>query len=55
LLQDEPLLQFKSVEMENTVQEYEDKLRSGIYKKSPATVSGEGAVENPNPAPAEAR
>lgn len=33
LLQDEPVLQFQSVEMENIVQEYEDKLRSGQYAK----------------------
>lgn len=33
LLQDEPLLQFNSVEMENILQDYEDKLRSGEYKK----------------------
>lgn len=33
VLQDEPLLQFNSVEMENIVQEYEDKLKSGKYKK----------------------
>jgi chromosome segregation ATPase len=33
LLQDEPALQFNSVEMENIVQDYEDKLRSGVYKK----------------------
>ncbi len=33
LMQDEPLLQFNSVEMENIAQEYEDKLNSGKYKK----------------------
>ena len=33
LLQDEPALQFNSVEMENIIQEYEDKLNSGVYKK----------------------
>jgi chromosome segregation ATPase len=32
LLQDEPALQFNSVEMESIIQEYEDKLRSGEYK-----------------------
>ena len=32
LLQDEPLLQFNSVEMENILQEYEDKLRAGQVK-----------------------
>ncbi|MGD0961552.1 MAG: hypothetical protein ABSB19_17220 [Methylomonas sp.] len=33
LLQDEPALQFNSVEMESIIQEYEDKIRSGVYKK----------------------
>lgn len=33
LMQDEPLLQFNSVEMENIVQEYEDKLRAGQFKQ----------------------
>lgn len=33
LMQDEPLLQFNSVEMESIAQEYEDKLNSGKYKK----------------------
>lgn len=32
LLQDEPALQFNSVEMETIVQDYEDKLKSGEYK-----------------------
>ena len=32
VLQDEPLLQFNSVEMETIKQDYEDKLRSGVYK-----------------------
>jgi chromosome segregation ATPase len=32
LLQDEPLLQFNSVEMENIIQNYEDKLRENEYK-----------------------
>ncbi len=32
LLQDEPILQFKSVEMENIVQEYEDKLLKQKYQ-----------------------
>ena len=32
MLQDEPLLQFNSVEMENIIQDYEDKLNSGVYK-----------------------
>lgn len=32
LLQDEPVLQFKSVEMENIAQEYEDKLRNQKYQ-----------------------
>lgn len=31
LLQDEPALQFNSVEMENIIQEYEDKLNAGHY------------------------
>jgi len=34
LLQDEPILQFNSVEMESIVQDYEDKLNSGQYKKN---------------------
>lgn len=34
LMQDEPLLQFHSVEMENIVQDYEDKLKSGVYKSA---------------------
>lgn len=33
LLQQEPILQFNSVEMETIVQEYEDKLNAGTYKK----------------------
>ncbi|WP_157200586.1 hypothetical protein [Methylomonas lenta] len=33
MLQDEPILQFQSVEMENIIQEYEDKLREGQYTK----------------------
>ncbi|MGZ4998939.1 MAG: hypothetical protein ACXV7F_01475 [Methylomonas sp.] len=33
LIQDEPLLQFNSVEMESLVQDYDDKLRAGQYKK----------------------
>lgn len=33
LLQQEPILQFNSIEMETIVQEYEDKLNAGIYKK----------------------
>lgn len=33
LMQDEPLLQFNSVEMEGIVQDYEDKLKAGQYKK----------------------
>ena len=33
ILQDEPVLQFNSVEMENINQDYEDKLKSGVYKK----------------------
>lgn len=33
LLQEEPALQFQSVEMEGIVQDYEDKLNSGKYKK----------------------
>lgn len=37
LLQDEPILQFNSVEMENIIQEYEDKLRAGQYKDKPET------------------
>jgi chromosome segregation ATPase len=32
LLESEPVFQFKSVEMENIVQEYEDKLRKQIYQ-----------------------
>jgi hypothetical protein len=34
MLQDEPILQFQSVEMENIIQEYEDKLRQGQYTKN---------------------
>lgn len=34
ILQDEPILQFQSVEMENIIQEYEDKLRQGQYTKN---------------------
>lgn len=34
MLQDEPILQFQSVEIENIVQEYEDKLREGQYSKN---------------------
>ena len=37
LLQDEPALQFNSVEMENIIQDYDDKLRSGIYKSNAVT------------------
>jgi len=37
LLQDEPALQFNSVEMENIIQVYEDKLQAGIYKESTAS------------------
>lgn len=33
LIQDEPLLQFNSVEMEGIVQDYEDKLNAGQYKQ----------------------
>jgi len=33
LLQDEPALQFNGVEMENLIQDYEDKLKAGQYKK----------------------
>ena len=33
ILQDEPILQFNSVEMENIIQDYEDKLNSGVYEK----------------------
>jgi chromosome segregation ATPase len=33
VLQQEPLLKFKSVEMETIVQDYEDKLNAGVYKK----------------------
>jgi len=33
LLQDEPILQFQSVEMETIAQEYQDKLNSGKYQK----------------------
>jgi chromosome segregation ATPase len=33
LMQDEPLLQFNSVEMESIAQDYEDKLKAGQYKK----------------------
>ncbi|QWF72264.1 hypothetical protein KEF85_07410 [Methylomonas paludis] len=32
MLQSEPALQFHSVEMENIIQEYEDKLKAGQYK-----------------------
>jgi chromosome segregation ATPase len=42
LLEQEALLQFKSVEMEGIVQEYEDKLNAGKYQKqsaAPATQS----------------
>ncbi len=34
LMQDEPLLQFNSVEMESIVQDYEDKLNAGQYKQA---------------------
>jgi chromosome segregation ATPase len=33
LLQDEPILQFQSVEMESIVQEYQDKLSAGQFKQ----------------------
>ena len=33
VFQQEPLLQFKSVEMESIIQDYEDKLNAGVYKK----------------------
>lgn len=33
LLQDEPVLQFQSVEMESIAQEYQDKLNAGKFKK----------------------
>jgi len=36
LLQDEPVLQFQSVEMETIVQDYQDKLNAGQYKPEPA-------------------
>lgn len=32
LMQDEPILQFQSVEMENLIQEYQDKVNDGKYK-----------------------
>ncbi|MEQ1528827.1 MAG: hypothetical protein ABL925_05880 [Methylococcales bacterium] len=34
LLQDEPVLRFQSVEMENIVQDYQDKLNAGQFKSS---------------------
>ncbi len=44
LLQDEPLLQFQSVEMESIVQDYQDKLNSGQYKLE---VTGDSIGGNP--------
>ncbi|AEF99364.1 hypothetical protein [Methylomonas methanica] len=35
LLQDEPLLQFQSVDMQNIVQEYQDQLSAGRYSQEP--------------------
>lgn len=34
LFQEEPILQFNNVEMENIMQEYEDKIKTGTYKKT---------------------
>ena len=51
LLQDEPLLQFNSVEMENLIQEYEDKLHGGKYYGAPATMPVPAAPSAPAAAP----
>lgn len=39
LLQDEPLLGFQSVEMQNVVQEYQDRLEAGRFKEMRADVA----------------
>jgi hypothetical protein len=45
VLKAEPLLQFKSVEMESIVQEYEDKLRKQKYQHKELTVNNAPATE----------
>lgn len=45
LLQDEPILQFKSVEMQNIVQEYEDKLLKQKYRHKKIEATNTNALE----------
>jgi hypothetical protein len=45
LLQDEPILQFKSVEMQNIVQEYEDKLLKQKYQHKDIAATNTKALE----------
>lgn len=50
LLHDEPLLQFKTVEMENLVQEYEDKLLKQQYQHKEIPAANPAQTQAPQPA-----
>lgn len=51
LLQDEPLLQFKTVEMENIVQEYEDKLLKQKYQHKDIPAVNPQQIQTTQPTP----
>lgn len=53
LFEQEPVLQFNQIEMENLIQDYTDQLRAGTYKSQPATAAPLESQPAATPAPAE--